>query len=610
LRDRDILIIGSIDWSLHRQTNQRLATTLAAAGNRVLFIENTGVRAPQWGDLGRLRDRVYRRMRSTKGFTDVDPHITVLSPLLLPFPLSRPALFINRFLLSRSVLRWMRSARFARPVVITFLPTPLAQALIRDVDPDLVVYYCANDMAGPSAFGSALRVWEERLFRDADLVFVISEALRERASAHAKEVYWFPAGVEFDKFDSARVRAVPEDLAALRRPVVGYVGALSGVLDQELLRTMARCLPAVTFALVGPEYTDVGALADCGNVRLLGERPHDQVPAYVKGFDVALIPYVRTSYTDSVYSCKLNEYLAMGVPVVATDMREVRNFVERYGPVVHIGRGTDDFIAKVSAALNDGSPSERDHRIAVAKANNWDERFAQISEVIDRRLQQKSERGRDWQARLIGTYRRNRMRLVTTAGPLLLVYLLVFQTPLVWLAGDCLTIRQPPMRADAIVVFSGNGASTYVNPGYQRRARDAARYYQAGYAPLLVVSSGIRQTFAEVEIIRALLLSQGVPASAIEIVTRYPTTTAENVAIVHEVLKRHGATSILFVTAPYHSRRASMLWRKIAPAVQVTTVPVVDSPPETPQWTATRDQVTAVGYEYLAIAYNWAKGWI
>ena len=125
-----------------------------------------------------------------------------------------------------------------------------------------------------------------------------------------------------------------------------------------------------------------------------------------------------------------------------------------------------------------------------------------------------------------------------------------------------------------------------------------------------MISSGIAQTFAEVRIIEALLLSQSVPPDAIHIVTRYPTSTYENVEIVDHELQERGITSILFITAPYHARRASMIWKKVAPDILVTTVPVVDTPPATPQWSTNLDQIRAIAYEYLAIVYNRWKGWL
>ena len=89
----------------------------------------------------------------------------------------------------------------------------------------------------------------------------------------------------------------PADLDALQRPVVGYVGGLHQWVDQELIVGVAARMPDVTFALVGPAQTDVSALQRCPNIRLLGQRPHAAVPAYVKGFDVGIVPYRLAEYT-------------------------------------------------------------------------------------------------------------------------------------------------------------------------------------------------------------------------------------------------------------------------------------------------------------------------
>lgn len=609
--NHNIIIFGSIDWAVNKQHNQRISMDFAAAGCRVLFIENTGVRAVNLGDLSRLRDRVRNWRRSTHGFREVLPNITLLSPLLLPFPYSRLAGIVNRWLLSRLVLRWIRISHFGDPVFITFLPTPLAQALSRDVNPALVVYYCANDMAGLSPGRSPVRRWENELFRDADAVFVISEALRERAVVHNTHVHSFPDGVEFQKFSEARLNAeVPSALRDLRRPIVGYLGTLGRVLDQDLLLEAARRMSDVTFALVGPKYANSKRLESCPNMRLIGEVPHDAVPAFIKGFDVALIPYVKSPFTDSVYSCKMNEYLAMGVPVVTTDVREMRHFVERHGPVIEIGKDTEDFISKVELALAETDGGRREQRIAVAESNSSDKRFAGMSAVIEERLRQRAVEDTKWTDALIGTYRRHRGRVFSRLAVLAVAYAVVFHTPLVWLAGSQLVLRQQPQAAGAIVVFSGNGEATYTNPSYQRRAIDAAEYYKAGYAPQLVVSSGKRETFAEEEIIKALLVAQGVPPSAIHILNKYPGTTYESVQLVSDLLRNRGVTSILLVTAPYHARRATMIWKKTASDMKVVTVPVVDTPPVSPQWTGSLDQIKAITYEYLAISYNWTRGWL
>ena len=592
--------------------HHQLATSMVAAGNRVLFIENTGARGPRLADIGRMRERIVNWVKSVRGFREVQTGLTVFSPLFIPFPYSRTASAINRYSISRSVKQWMRSAHFHNPVVFTFLPTPLAQALIRDVDPALAVYYCVDNMSGSSPDVQQLIPWEDILFREADLVFVTSEAIRERAEKHAQHVFSFPSGVDFSKFAAALEHAsIPADLAELPRPIIGYVGALSGVLDQHLLLEMATQMPNATFALVGPSFADMNALKSSPNIKLLGARDHNEIPAYIMGFDVALIPYLKTPFTDSVYSCKLNEYLAVGVPVVSTDMREVRAFSARFPDTVAIGQDKADFIVKVKQALDDPrirSQGLSERRIAVAKENTWEKRFEGIVEVIDRHLHLKSQNKVSWKESFAKYYRRSRIRLVRIIAIVCALYLLVFNTPLVWFIGDQLVVRHSPRKTDAIVVFSGNGETSYRNDSYQRRALDAVRFYNQGYAPAIFLSSGRNQNISEVEVIKLYLEDKGVAASAINILDKYPKSTAENVQLVTQQLRQQNVHSIIFLTSPYHGRRALWTWRKQAPDIAVWAPAVIDTPPATPQWSATIDQIRIILYEYSAIAYNCMQG--
>jgi len=612
MKNNNVVIISSIDWSTHWQMHHQLATSIVASGSRVLFIENTGARGPRLADIGRMRERIVNWVKSVRGFREVLPGLTVFSPLFLPFPYSRVASAINRLILSSSVRQWMRSAHFHNPVIFTFLPTPLAQALIRDVEPVLVVYYCVDNMAGSSPDAQQLRPWEDILFSQADVVLVTSEAIRERAEQFAKHVYSFPSGVDFSKFASALEHSfIPEDLAVLSRPIIGYVGALSSVLDQNLLLEMAAKMPNATIALVGPAFADMTALKKVNNIKLLGARDHNEIPSYVKSFDVALIPYLRTPFTDSVYSCKLNEYLATGVPVVSTNIREVRSFSARYPNTVAIGQDSADFIVKVKKVLDDPgirSQSRSERRIAVAKENTWEKRFEGIVEVIDRHLLIKSQNEVSWKESLAKYYRSSRIRLVRIISIVLGLYLLVFNTPLVWFIGDQLVVRHSPRQTDAIVVFSGNGETTYRNDSYQRRALDAGRVYKKGYAPSIFLSSGKEQNLSEVDVIKLYLIDKGVTASAIHVLDKYPASTYENVLMVNRQLRQKGVHSILFLTSPYHGRRALWTWRKQAADIAVWTPAVIDTPPVTPQWSASVDQIRVITYEYAAIAYNWLQG--
>ena len=159
-----------------------------------------------------------------------------------------------------------------------------------------------------------------------------------------------------------------------------------------------------TFALVGPAQVDVSTLERCPNVRLLGQRPHTEVPRYVKGFDVGIVPYRLTDYTANVYPTKLNEYLAMGVPVVATDLPEINRFNAEHGQIVEVAADADAFEAAIRRTLSGSPPAETARRIAVAHENSWQNRIASmkvlIAAAIERRSASQRRLGRDAAARV------------------------------------------------------------------------------------------------------------------------------------------------------------------------------------------------------------------
>src|SRR3990167_3837418 len=175
LRQQGIVCFSSIDWDFIWQGHQEIMTMLAANGNQVLFVENTGVRRPTFRDLPRLRKRIRNWWRGTKGFRQERENLFVSSPLVLPFPYSRVARWINRAVLLRALRRWMLVTGFGRPIIWTFLPIPLARALIRGIDPELTVYYCIDDLASSSPPARRISRSEVKLFQEADLIFVTSE---------------------------------------------------------------------------------------------------------------------------------------------------------------------------------------------------------------------------------------------------------------------------------------------------------------------------------------------------------------------------------------------------------------------------------------------------
>jgi uncharacterized SAM-binding protein YcdF (DUF218 family)/glycosyltransferase involved in cell wall biosynthesis len=609
---RDIVCISSIDWDFIWQGHQEIMSSLASSGHRVLFVENTGVRAPKLRDLPRLRQRIRNWAKGTSGFREERPNLFVFSPIVLPLPYSRIARWINGVFMVHSIQRWMRAVSFARPIIWTFLPTPLAHTLIDRLDPVLTIYYCIDDLASSSPEARRITTSEEAMFRRADLVFVTSERLRARAAQQSSVVHFFPFGVKFQVFDEARrgPRHTPDDVAKLQRPIVGYVGGLHQWVDQDLMVEVARKLPQVTFAFVGPAQTDVSRLRACPNVALLGAKPHASLPAYIREFDVGLVPYRLSDYTTNVYPTKLNEYLAMGRPVVATNLLEIQRFNTTHGQIVAIANDAAQFTGAVAQLLEDPRPADEARRVNVARSNRWQARIARMTHLIDQVAAEKASVDERWESRLRRAYRGARRRTVAGLAALAVTYVLIFHTQLVWLLAEPLKVSAPPAAADAIVVFAGGvGESGKAGGGYQERVKQAVDLYNSGYAPRMIFSSGYVFAFPEAEVMRDLAIANGVRPEAI-ILEKQATNTLGNVMGARQILSANGWRRILLVSSPYHMRRAMLTWHRMAPEIDVRPTPVRVSQFYFHEGGPSLEQIRGLLQEYAAIVIYWWRGWI
>ena len=606
----DVICISSIDWDFIWQGHQEIMTRLAASGHRVLFIENTGVRPLRFSDLPRVMSRLRNWRRGTKGFREERPNLFIHSPIVVPLPYSRIAQWLNKQILMRGINRWMRAIGVTSPVVWTFLPTPLARALMADINGALTIYYCIDDLASSSREARKIVNSERELFKSADLVFTTSEKLRARAAEYSSRVHLFPFAVNLGVFQKSRQQGepVPADLAALPRPIAGYVGGLHQWVDQELLAQVAAKLPDVSFALIGPEQTDVSRLKALPNVHFFGQRQHAELPRYVRGFDVGLVPYRITEYTANVYPTKLNEYLVMGIPVVATDLNEIRRFNGEHGNIVRIAPSADAYAAEVRAAVAaPAAAGEVARRIAVAESNSWERRLEQMSALIEGELDARAARTTGWEDRIRRLYGAAKAGPAKVAAALLIIYLLIFQTNLVWWIAEPLKISEAPGRADAIVVFAG-GVGESGQPGAgQERISKAVSLYREGVAPAVIISSGFVFALREAEVMKTLAVANGVPAEAI-ILEERAANTYQNVEYTTAILRNNGWKRIALVSSPYHMRRALMTWRRVAPDVAVAATPPDTSLFYAHERGASLEQIRGLLQEYAGIVYYWWAG--
>ena len=143
-KNENIVCISSIDWDFVWQGHQEIMSALAKAGNRVLFIENTGVRVPTLRDLPRLKKRLLNWAKGVAGIRKEEENLYVFSPIVVPFPYLRLARWINKHLLLSTLHKWMRVMDFDNPIIWVFLPTGLSLDLIESINKKLIVYYCID----------------------------------------------------------------------------------------------------------------------------------------------------------------------------------------------------------------------------------------------------------------------------------------------------------------------------------------------------------------------------------------------------------------------------------------------------------------------------------
>ena len=391
VRGASIVCLSSIDWNFNRQNPQEVSHAFAERGNRVLFIENTGVRRATLRDASRLWSRFVHWWNARGGVKQVATGIEVLSPLVLPFPYSPAAVSLNTRVLLRSLRRWLSDGD-GPVIVITFLPTPLARELIGELHPTLVIYYCIDRLAESSEGARDVVHSERKLFAEADLVLVTSKFLYQMAAEISSHVGLVESGVRIKEFERARrsrAQAHPA-FAELSRPIMGYVGSLRSSTDIALLTSAAKLAPDLQFVLIGPRFVDVGSLASQPNVRLIDAISHADVMNYMVRFDVGLLPYLINEFTAGIMPVKLKEYLAAGLPVVSTPLPEVCHFADQHRGLLRFADNAETFVANLRAALADNSPQAVVRRIAVAREYDWSDQIGRMLELIELSLERRN----------------------------------------------------------------------------------------------------------------------------------------------------------------------------------------------------------------------------
>ena len=626
LINRDIICFSSIDWDFNWQGHQEIMRRLASAGNRVLFVENTGVRSPRPSDFNRMRERLANWWHSYRGFRRIQDNLYVFSPLVLPFPHSRLARWINRHLMTRVLNSWFRSQRFNDPLIWTFLPSALTLEVIEKIPHRLLIYYCIDSFRHSSPAAGKIIASETEMIRRADLVLVTSDKLAEYCREGNSEVHKFPFTVNYDAFAAVRddpAAGIPEELNDIPGSKAGYIGGLHRWIDIELIAGLADALPDVQFVMIGPEQTPMPLLKERPNIHLLGAREHADLPRYLKFFDIGLIPYRLTDYTQYVHPTKLDEYLAMGLPVISTDINEMISFAAEHPGAAEVGSGVEEIAGLIRAKLSElDSPREvelRRKRIEIASGNSWNNSLERICDLVERKLDQvRPSYDTGWLERLMTVSRSGRKKFAAVCAVLAVIWLMVYIAPSVRWLGAPLVTTDSLKTSDVILVFGGGvgetgqpGSSTFERAGF------ASELYTSGIARKVVFSSGYQQlSRIDAEDMLRVASTEGLkPEDAI--LESGAANNYENVRNCVEIMASRGFRSAVIVTGRYNARRTRLLlYTQLASIGANWASPDsfrIVHPPESVFFNPSGSriaQLEAIIHEYGAIAVYWWRGWI
>jgi glycosyltransferase involved in cell wall biosynthesis len=377
IEGNDIICFAN-DWDAEPLSKKHIVLRLARK-NRVLWVNSTGNRNPTVSvrDFQRAWKKVRQRLR---GCFPVANNIFVFSPLVIPFHGNRVARWVNRWLLPWSLRRACRELGFRKPITWTFVPSSADVA--GSLDERLVIYHCVDEFSKfTGADEAAILEMERGLMEKADMVVVSSSRLYETKSRYNPNTFLVTHGVDVAHFRDACRQEVstPADCAGLKRPVIGFVGTVADWVDLEVVRHLAVSRPEWSFLLVGDVQTDTSALRELSNVHLLGRRSYQSLPAYCKTFDVAILPFVVNELTVSANPLKLREYLAAGLPVVATPLPEVL----KLDGLVRLAQTPIEFLDQIEALLKEGRRGPDPAVSVLMERESWDRKVEELSGIIE-----------------------------------------------------------------------------------------------------------------------------------------------------------------------------------------------------------------------------------
>jgi len=375
----DMVCLSHLRWDFVYQRPQHLLSRCAQQ-RRVFFVEEpVFIDGPASLDISQRDERLY-----------------IVAPLLpVHFSLTKQvvdrlqAQFVDEAFREEvdALQQWYLDELFARYGIETYALwyyTPMTISFSKHLKPVATVYDCMDEL---SVFNKASPILQEReaaLFERADIIFTGGQSLYEAKRRLHPRVYAFPSSVDAKHFQRARTpQQDPPDQIQIPHPRLGFYGVIDERFDFELLRAVADAQPDWHLILIGPVLKiDLAILPQRENIHYLGSKPYSELPAYLAGWDLALLMFARNEVTRFISPTKTLEYLAAGKPVVSTSIHDVVDPYGRQG-LVQIADTPDEFVTAVTNALADRGVSRLAEIDALLARTSWDATWSRMNQLIE-----------------------------------------------------------------------------------------------------------------------------------------------------------------------------------------------------------------------------------
>ena len=294
----------------------------------------------------------------------------------------RQEVLLRDFFLSQSITKY-----------IFWYYTPMALSFSRSFKPALVIYDCMDELSAFKFAPPELTELENEMFRKADLVFTGGRSLFEHKKARHHNIYPLPSSIDKEHFAGARnIETDAAEQQAIPHPRFGYYGVIDERFDNELIDQVAAQKPDWQFVFVGPVVkVNPESLPQRSNIHYLGAKTYDELPAYIAGWDIALIPFARNESTEFISPTKTPEYLAAGKAVISTSIRDVIDPYSVNG-LVKIADDPKGFISVAELILANGMGEKWLASVDDFLAgNSWDKTWTSMLQLINLTLEEKKK---------------------------------------------------------------------------------------------------------------------------------------------------------------------------------------------------------------------------